>query len=110
MQRIGWWSAAVLFAAVAVTGCGGVSPQDAGSQRPLARSHETDLQQAFTPLEPNYKIFPSETGAEIDWVPLNKPAEAQHRVWLPAGEENGKLFVFMPGATNAPISFQYFSA
>jgi len=90
-----------------------VSPQDAvPSEGSFALSHEQEQQQeAFTTLPPNERIFPIETGAEIDWVPLNNAANAQHYVWLPAGErENEKLFVFMPGAANKPADFQYFSS
>ncbi len=97
MQRIRWWSAAVLSGAVAVAGCGGVSPQDAvPPEGSLALSHEQEQEQheAFTKLPPDDKIFPLETGVEIDWVPLNNAANAQHYVWLPAARrENGKLFV-----------------
>ncbi len=111
MQRIRWWSAAVLSGAVAVAGCGGVSPQDAvPPEGSLALSHEQEQHEAFTKLPPDDKIFPLETGVEIDWVPLNNAANAQHYVWLPAARrENGKLFVFMPGTGNKPADYQYFS-
>src|ERR1700731_4201421 len=110
MQRIRWWCVVVL-SAMGMAGCGG-SPQDAAqSERSLALSSEQEEQQeAFTKLPPDDKIFPFETGAEIDWVPVNNAASAQHHVWLPAeGKKNGKLFVFMPGTGNKPADYQYFS-
>lgn len=97
MQRIKWWSAAVLSAAVGFAGCGGqdnVPPE--GS---FALSHEQGQQEgSFAKLPPNDKIFPVDTteGREIDWVPLNNAANAQHYVWLPAARKaKGRLFVFI---------------
>jgi len=111
MQRIRSWSAAVLSTAVAVAGCGGVSPQDAAtSEGSLSLSDEQERQQEpFTTLVPE-TVFPDVTGAEIDWKP-NDNEHAQHHVWLPAGRRrNGKLFVFMPGTTNKPADYQDFSS
>jgi hypothetical protein len=111
MQRIRWWSAAVLSAAVGVTGCGGGSSDDSvSSERSLAQSQEQNQQPEACSGVPR-KIFPVETDQEIDWVPLNNAANAQHHVWVPAPEsENGKLFIFMPGTGNKPADYTYFSA
>ena len=109
MQRIRWWSAGVLSAAVGIAGCGGQDNTSADGS--LALSHEQGQQQgSFTKLPPNDKIFAFQTGAEIDWVPLNNAANAQHYVWLPAARKAKKrLFVFMPGTGNKPVDYQYFS-
>ena len=109
MQRIRWWSAGVLSAAVGIAGCGGQDNTSADGS--LALSHQQGQQQgSFTKLPPNDKIFAFQTGAEIDWVPLNNAANAQHYVWLPAARKAKKrLFVFMPGTGNKPVDYQYFS-
>src|SRR5229473_3362874 len=74
MQRIRSWSAAVLSTAVAVAGCGGVSPQDAAtSEGSLSLSDEQERQQEpFTTLVPE-TVFPDVTGAEIESVCPGNP-------------------------------------
>lgn len=109
MQPTRWWSAAVLAATLGVASCGGTSAQDAArTEESLALAQKEQQPEAVTEMP--RKIFPIDTGPEIDWVPSNNAGNAQHYVWVPAPERrNGKLFVFLPGANNKPMDHQYFS-
>jgi hypothetical protein len=47
---------------------------------------------------------------EVDWVPLNNPATALHYAWLPGRHTaHARLFVFLPGTGNQPVSYRLFS-
>jgi hypothetical protein len=115
MQRINWWRASMLSAAIGIAGCGDLSPEDGlPSEQSRALSRDREQEDAST-IVPRI-IFPVETGSEIDWVPRNPPAnpdyatKAQHYVWLPPAElRNGKLLVFLPGTANRPFDYRYFS-
>jgi hypothetical protein len=116
MQRINWWCASMLSAAIGIAGCGDLSPEDGSpSERSPALSLDREQEDAST-IVPRI-IFPDKTGSEINWVPSNPPTnpdyatKAQHYVWLPPAElRNGKLLVFLPGTGNRPFDYRYFSA
>lgn len=96
MQRIRWWSAAVLSAAVGMAGCGGPSSPDKAE-----RANALD-EVSVAQLEPR-KVAPSLTDLEIRdprWL-------SEHYVWLDrTADRREKLVVFMGGTGNPPSAFQ----
>jgi len=97
MQGIGWWSAAVLSAAVGVAGCGGaISSTEVGRANALDERGDT--------LVPLLRVRPQDTDGEI----RDPRWQSEHHVWLDRTvEHREKLFVHLPGQNNAPSQFSY---